>query len=88
MNKFVPKVIVAIALASFALLAPGGAEASQIIRPGDRGSEVTFLQERLQSLGYSTLSTDGVYGNLTETAVEDFQANNGLDGDGIVGNQT
>jgi len=87
-NKFVPKIIVAIALASLALLAPGGAEASEIIRPGDRGSEVIFLQERLQSLGYSTLSTDGVYGNLTEVAVEDFQANSGLDADGIVGYQT
>lgn len=88
MNKFVQKVIVAIVLASLALLAPGGAEASDIIRPGDRGSEVTFIQERLQSLGYSIPSVDGVYGNLTRENVKDFQVNNGIDADGIVGNQT
>jgi len=87
-NKFVPKVIVAIALASFALVTPGGAEAAEMIRPGDRGSGVTFLQERLQSLGYSIPRADGVYGNLTEAAVEEFQASNGLNADGIVGYQT
>ena len=88
MNKFVPKIIVGIALVSFTLLAPGGAEAAEIIRPGDKGYEVTFLQERLQSLGYSIASIDGVYGNETEVAVGSFQANNGLDADGIVGYQT
>ncbi len=89
MNRFIPRIIASITIAiSFALLTPVGAQAAEIIRPGDRGSEVTFLQERLQSLGYSIPSVDGVYGNLTKAAVEDFQAKNGLSADGIVGYQT
>lgn len=84
----VSKVIATIAFATFALVAPTGAEAAEIIRPGDRGSEVTFLQQRLQNIGYNIPSADGVYGKLTEEAVEDFQVNNGLDVDGIVGYET
>ena len=88
MSKVVQKVIVAIVLTAFSLLTPGRAETSEVIHPGDQGSEVLFIQERLQNLGYDIPSADGVYGHLTKATVEDFQANNGIDADGIVGNQT
>lgn len=88
MYKFVPKIVASIAIAaSFAVLSPGGAEAADILRPGDRGPEVKFLQERLQSVGYNVPDT-GVYGSITEAAVEEFQSISGLPADGIVGHQT
>lgn len=86
--KIAQKIIIGIALASMSALAPVGAEATEIIRPGDRGAEVIILQEKLQSLGYNISSIDGIYGSATVAAVEDFQANNGLDTDGIIGYQT
>lgn len=89
MQNFVSKVVASIAVtASIAFLFPGGVEATDILRPGDRGTEVKFLQERLQSLGYSIPRADGIYGSMTEEAVEEFQASNGLTTDGIVGHQT
>lgn len=89
MNTSVVKFLAAIALAtSFALLTPNGAQAAAMLRPGDRGPEVKFLQERLQSLGYHIPSADGVYGGMTEAAVEEFQSNNGLASDGVVGYET
>ena len=89
MKQYVAKSITPILLVIFFILfAASGAEAANVLRPGDRGSEVTFLQDRLQSLGYDITAADGVYGKVTEMAVKSFQASNGLDDDGIVGSQT
>ncbi len=57
------------------------------IKQGSRGSEVTALQKKLNSLGYG-LSEDGIYGQKTAAAVADYQSKNGLSVDGIVGSQT
>lgn len=59
-----------------------------MLRPGDVGSEVRFLQERLQTLGYAVSGVDGEFGAGTKQAVENFQASNGLRADGVVGEQT
>ena len=40
---------------------------------GDRGDEVTALQERLTKLGYSVGAIDGIYGEKTAAAVSAFQ---------------
>ncbi len=53
-----------------------------------KGSEVSRLQQKLQSLGYYTSSIDGIYGKLTEKAVINFQQDNKLIIDGIAGKQT
>lgn len=45
---------------------------------------VTILQEQLNSLGYEC-EVDGIFGSATETVVKEFQADNGLKVDGIVG---
>ena len=52
---------------------------------GDRGVDVTALQTELDSLGYYTYEVDGIFGQITEDAVEDFQADKGLSVDGIAG---
>ena len=56
--------------------------------PGDTGSAVKKVQQRLKKLGYYTGSVDGDYGNGTKTAVKNFQKRNGLSADGKVGAKT
>lgn len=57
---------------------------------GDKGKQVKTLQRLLQGFGYSVGSygIDGDFGNATLTAVKNFQKDNGLTSDGIVGSNT
>lgn len=61
---------------------------AQTIGQGASGSEVTEIQERLQRLGYFNQSPTGVFGSVTRSAVIQFQQDNGLTADGVVGEQT
>lgn len=61
---------------------------SRILRRGMRGEDVRELQNKLASLGYDVGPIDGIFGPRTERAVIQFQKNNGLKVDGIVGPQT
>lgn len=56
--------------------------------PGDSGSAVKKVQQRLKKLGYYSGSVDGDYGNGTKTAVKNFQKNNGLTVNGKVNSKT
>ena len=56
--------------------------------PGDTGSAVRRVQERLKKLGYYTGGIDGDYGNGTKTAVKNFQRRNGLSVTGSVNSRT
>lgn len=58
------------------------------LRKGARGDNVRELQEDLNRLGYDCGTADGVYGTKTKDAVARFQADNGLEADGIVGEKT
>jgi len=49
------------------------------------GADVRSLQQALNALGFACGETDGIFGAFTERAVREFQANTGLDADGIVG---
>ena len=57
------------------------------LKKGSKGEEVKKLQKRLNELGYG-LTVDGDFGQKTENAVKDFQGNNGLSVDGVVGEKT
>src|SRR6056297_3353704 len=57
------------------------------IEKGDRGIEVKKVQKLLAELGYN-IKTDSIYGYRTREIVKDFQFNNGLSVDGIVGKNT
>ena len=57
------------------------------IRQGSRGSFVVALQYLLNMYGFN-LSTDGIFGFSTTNAVKQFQTNNNLTADGIVGVNT
>lgn len=54
----------------------------------DAGEAVTQLQTRLANLGYYDGPISGVFGELTQAAVINFQQQNGLSPDGIVGAET
>ena len=58
------------------------------LKLGNRGADVTALQQQLNQLGYPC-DVDGKYGEQTFEAVKAFQAANGLSRvDGIVGSET
>ncbi len=53
-----------------------------------KGEDVLEVQERLCALGYEPGARDGHYGVATAAAVKDFQRDNGIEVDGIVGPAT
>ena len=56
--------------------------------PGDSGSAVKKVQQRLKKLGYYSGKVDGDYGKSTKTAVTNFQKRNGLTANGKVNSKT
>ena len=77
--------LAAFAFALFALLAQ--AEAATVAW-GDKGSQVTLIQQKLQQYGYFSGTVDGIFGKETYDAVVWFQRKNGLKVDGVVGEST
>lgn len=61
---------------------------TKTIRLGSRGASVRYLQQQLLSKLYPVGTIDGVFGNNTLQAVRQFQQENGLAVDGIVGRNT
>lgn len=59
-----------------------------LLREGNRGAYVTFLQQLLESNLYPVGGIDGIFGNRTLSAVRAFQGANNLTVDGLVGNNT
>ncbi len=55
---------------------------------GDRGEDVTRIQQRLRQYGYLDGEADGIFGQATYDAVLWFQRKNGLKADGVVGPAT
>ncbi len=58
------------------------------VKKGDRGTDVSTIQERLKELKYFSGEITGEFGDKTETAVKSFQKRNGLYADGNVGPAT
>lgn len=59
-----------------------------VLRRGSKGNITALLQERLNSLGYSCGEIDSDFGNLTSSAVKQYQRDNFLGADSIVGRNT
>jgi len=54
-----------------------------------QGDDVKLMQQRLIELGYAEVGTpDGIFGNMTNQAVRNFQRTNAMAIDGIVGIKT
>lgn len=59
-----------------------------MIQSGDSGESVQYLQNLLNSYDRALLDADGEFGENTEIAVKAFQEKNGIESDGIVGDET
>ncbi len=57
---------------------------NEILKKGSTGTKVKQLQEILAELNLNPGSIDGIFGNQTVTAVQQFQKKAGLTADGIV----
>jgi hypothetical protein len=68
----------------------GSVSSITILRRGSQGEAVRQLQNALISKGYScgAYGADGNFGDGTDNAVRKFQADHGLEVDGIVGSAT
>lgn len=62
--------------------------AAAVLKRGDRCEAVRQLQTKLTQKGHTVGSIDGDFGNGTEFAVRQYQVNQGLEADGIVGPST
>lgn len=60
----------------------------ETVKKGSKGMAVLELQNKLSILGYDGLMIDGVAGTDTVQAIKRFQADHGLDVDGICGVKT
>lgn len=60
----------------------------RILENGMIGSDVFYLQQMLNAIGYYRGRLDGKFGNGLERAVIDYQKNNKINPDGIVGYET
>lgn len=58
------------------------------VQYGDNNDNVKMVQGLLEKAGYDTGGIDGIFGNNTLNALMKFQADKGLDVDGIIGPQT
>jgi murein L,D-transpeptidase YcbB/YkuD len=58
------------------------------LKSGDEGASAKKLQRALNALGYDVGKADGVFGPATVEAVKKFQADSGLDADGVAGQET
>ena len=59
-----------------------------LLQNGSKGPEVEALQQMLNERTGGNLEVDGVFGDKTLAAVREFQQSQGIDVDGIVGNDT
>jgi peptidoglycan hydrolase-like protein with peptidoglycan-binding domain len=66
---------------------PVSKSSRSILRLGDRGDQVSLLQESLAAAGYCS-GPRGVFDSRTQAAVRQFQQARGLTADGVVGPQT
>lgn len=79
-------VTLTVGIVSFYGVSP--AEEAAVLKMGSSGSQVRTLQTKLNNWGYDCGKVDGIFGTKTYNAVKQFQRNNGLAVDGIVGAKT
>lgn len=80
--------IAALCMSAVMAVTPVSASAA-LLKRGSRGSEVKVVQTTLKELGYFTYpKATGYYGKITEKAVKQFQKDNGINPNGIIGDLT
>ncbi len=76
------------AVANLGSTSSNSSSSSSDLSVGMRGSAVTDLQTKLKAKGYYTYHVDGIYGQITKTAVQNFQKAKGLSQTGIADSKT
>ncbi|NJL45967.1 MAG: peptidoglycan-binding protein [Leptolyngbyaceae cyanobacterium SM2_3_12] len=91
LSRAKPVPTVAVAVATPTSTGSGGGVAPSTLpnlRLGNQGEAVKTLQTRLKALAFYPGAIDGIFGPLTQQAVQDFQQAEQLRVDGLVGPQT
>ena len=87
-NRMEPALQLIAALMTFALFFSFVRADAAVVAWGDKGDQVTLIQQKLKQNGYFSGTVDGVFGKQTYDAVVWFQRKNGLKVDGAVGEST
>ncbi len=87
-NRMEPALQLIAALMTFALFFSFVWADATVVAWGDKGDQVTLIQQKLKQYGYFSGTVDGVFGKQTYDAVVWFQRKNGLKVDGAVGEST
>lgn len=87
-NRMEPALQLIAALMTFALFFSFVRADAAVVAWGDKGDQVTLIQQKLNQYGYFSGTVDGVFGKQTYDAVVWFQRKNGLKVDGAVGEST
>ena len=87
-NRMEPALQLIVALMTFALFFSFVRADAAVVAWGDKGDQVTLIQQKLKQYGYFSGTVDGVFGKQTYDAVVWFQRKNGLKVDGAVGEST
>lgn len=87
-NRMEPALQLIAALMTFALFFSFVWADAAVVAWGDKGDQVTLIQQKLKQYGYFSGTVDGVFGKQTYDAVVWFQRKNGLKVDGAVGEST
>lgn len=76
----------------FGLVVPGANRILRLSSPLMQGGDVRLVQIKLRQLNPPLLQhdedVDGIYGSITEAAIRQFQADQGITIDGVVGSET
>lgn len=82
------KRVLGILLVLTLIICGSGVYVNGLSKIGSRSDEVTAIQQALKERGYYNYTVDGIFGTRTQTAVKNFQRDNGLAVDGIAGANT
>ena len=77
-----------IGLICLALLLSGIGALAEPLKKGDKGDEVKALQLELIEHNYLTDGADGIFGGMTEKAIQQVQADAGLEQTGVADDAT
>ncbi len=87
-SAWLPLGVLFVSLAIFGFDNASLARGNLLLTRGERGAQVTALQQNLREIGVYEGPITGYYGSLTTAAVREFQLARGLQVDGIAGPNT
>jgi peptidoglycan hydrolase-like protein with peptidoglycan-binding domain len=87
-SAWLPLGVLFVSLSIFGFDSASLARGNLLLTRGERGAQVTALQQNLREIGVYEGPITGYYGSLTAAAVREFQLASGLQVDGVAGPNT